>query len=945
MTGYRAVLAAGVSGVAILCAGQAFAAEAVAAGAGDAAAGTVEEIVITGTGIRASLENAQKYKRAAPAVVEVIAPQDLGKFTDSSISDAFQRVPGVQIQRDDLGTSGERASIRGLGPAFITVTVNGRTPVSYGSEGIAALRSYNLDSLPSEVVAGVVIYKTPTADIVESGPAGAIDLQTFKPLDYAHKGAGPIFGSATASIRDDNQTGDAGPRVSGVLAGKFLNNTLGLYTSGVWSNSDSRLDSRQSAPVYANLNVRNASGGVDVVKDVLYPSAAGNVIFTNVERLAFSNGLQWRPTANLEINLDHSYDRYTRESTRFVHLVNIAGANGSLRNSIFEPGSIAIEDGTVTFIDFSKITPPSDGGNPNNIKTGFDTRSFAYNNNSKTEQFGGNIAWTGDQLSVKGDISHSKLNNRQLLQSLAGSVYWFPSNNGVIFDARDHKDPLVTIPNSANIFSAANYVTPSTTTRIFQNKSENTAFRLDGEYKFNSSFSLQAGARYQDQTVDVRAGNRGRNMTAAEITQATNVLYTGEVLSNSASGLLGFDAFPARDYRALMAAAPQTFLPDTPNQVPFTGPFSTANDPNAALPMDVNNSFYVKEKTTAFYVQAKGEGDIGGLEYKGNAGVRAVKTDDKAIGFQGVRVIDQATNRQISSVTTAATAQNDYWTYLPSANVSLFLRPDVTLRLGVARTMARPEFERLAPIAAITKADPTQPLYNPSLADTARIGNANLKPQTSWNYDATVEYYPGDGAAYYASLYYKDVKDFVFTGTFRNQTLPGQGNALFDVTTGGNLANGTAKGFEVGGNQAFTFLSGIWQNFGIQANYTYVDSEFDTTNPLLQYGFPGSSKHNANGTVYYEDGRLQARVSYVYRSNYLALLGNGQDRNQLPTFTRATGTVDASIGYKVLENLEVMLTGTNLTKADRYDYIYNTTTFREHDVRSRTFSAALRATF
>ena len=75
--------------------------------------------------------------------------------------------------------------------------------------------------------------------------------------------------------------------------------------------------------------------------------------------------------------------------------------------------------------------------------------------------------------------------------------------------------------------------------------------------------------------------------------------------------------------------------------------------------MDVNNSFYVKEKTTAFYVQAKGEGDIGGLEYKGNAGVRAVKTDDKAIGFQGVRVIDQATNRQISSVTTAATVTSD----------------------------------------------------------------------------------------------------------------------------------------------------------------------------------------------------------------------------------------------------------------------------------------------
>ena len=87
---------------------------------------SLEEIQVTG--YRASLDAARLLKKNSAEVIEAISPEDLGKFSDNSIADALQRVPGVQIDRDTDGRSGDHVSIRGIGAEFITTTVNGRTP-------------------------------------------------------------------------------------------------------------------------------------------------------------------------------------------------------------------------------------------------------------------------------------------------------------------------------------------------------------------------------------------------------------------------------------------------------------------------------------------------------------------------------------------------------------------------------------------------------------------------------------------------------------------------------------------------------------------------------------------------------------------------------------------------------------------------------------------------
>lgn len=129
--------------------------------------------VIEVKGIRSSILKAQHLKRNADSVIDAISADDLGKFSDASISDAIQRIPGVQIERNDGGQEGDCVSIRGLGPTYVTTLVNGRTAMSSGTEGLSNLRSFNLEVIPTDIVSTVIIKKTPTASDPESGLAGS----------------------------------------------------------------------------------------------------------------------------------------------------------------------------------------------------------------------------------------------------------------------------------------------------------------------------------------------------------------------------------------------------------------------------------------------------------------------------------------------------------------------------------------------------------------------------------------------------------------------------------------------------------------------------------------------------------------------------------------------------------------------------------------------------
>jgi TonB-dependent receptor len=288
--------------------------------------------------------------------------------------------------------------------------------------------------------------------------------------------------------------------------------------------------------------------------------------------------------------------------------------------------------------------------------------------------------------------------------------------------------------------------------------------------------------------------------------------------------------------------------------------------------------------------------------------------------------------------------ENKYWEWLPSANLTLHPRERVNLRFAVARTMSRPEFDQLAPRNILSVPNPADPRTNPTIRGTGSAGNTQLRPQTAWNYDITAEYYPGD-AAYVLSLFYKDVKDFIFYDTVFGVSLPGQGNQLFNLTQVVNLSGGKAYGFELGFNQPLSFLPSPLNGLGVQGNYTFVESEVESLLNGRRATFPGASKHNFNGTLYYQQGPFEARVAYLYRSNYLAALATGLGLNSLPTHTQGYGQLDASATYEIGNHFDVTLTATNITKQARRDYTFEPANFRGYFSRSRTVALAVRAEF
>jgi iron complex outermembrane receptor protein len=192
----------------------------------------LEEVTVRG--YRSALAAAQSAKRTSAVVVEAITPEDLGKFTDNSIADELQRVPGVQIDRGTDGRSGDHISVRGIGAEYITTTINGRTPGGYGKEGQQFLREFAVDVLPAEVLSGARVYKTSSADMVEAGLGGAVDYQTLRPLDYETKNGEAYFGSLTGKAQQNRGAGSNkwGDSVSGIVGGHLAEDTVGFVQFG-----------------------------------------------------------------------------------------------------------------------------------------------------------------------------------------------------------------------------------------------------------------------------------------------------------------------------------------------------------------------------------------------------------------------------------------------------------------------------------------------------------------------------------------------------------------------------------------------------------------------------------------------------------------------------------------------------------------------------------------
>lgn len=887
------------------------------------------------SGIRESVQNAQAAKRNAPTVIEAITSEDLGKFTDNSLADALGRVPGVQIQKSDgpgdadgVSASGDQISIRGLGAQYVQTTFNGRPALSIGVDG--GSRAFDFDLIPTEVIGGVTIYKTSSASTLESGMAGEVDVHTLKPLDYHGKRGlfgNNFFGNLTQTAIHAQGYGGWEPRFSGILGGKFADDTIGVYVAGVHSREQRRQDRIFRYDTTSLVNQQNPDGSITSTPNVLVP---GQTVFQRDQRTnrrnVISAALEWRPNSQLDVMADFTHNRYTIDT----HAPSIfLGFNDSYDYSgqVYAPGGLALRDGSLVGFDSSKIIGPA--GEPAGQLADYleSVDQDLYNG-------GINVAWHTENLKLSADFGRSHLIGKTDFRAAYGNddaaLTAAGLRNGLLYS-----DPLGSAMPSYTIDSSwgnlALYSNPKYYMQQRLLKADVKSYKLDSEYSFSDSFALRLGTDYIDSTNDYRAVNPKASF--GTFPAARNALY-----DNGTFNIFGLTGIPLTSSPAACQYMSGVCEISNFGVGSFAGPFPTNPNGVAADPLQLTgNSGYLAEKNLGLYTQADFRAHALGLPVSGNVGLRAVRVQESGIGISSVAtflttaVFDPARPPFNQLVTDSYS----YWRYLPSLNLTLKPADNVNLRFGVGRTMSVPEYSQLRPNSNVN-------IYDSGAVGNATSGNLHLLPTMSWNYDTTAEYYTGYGGALIGSLFYKKVSDFVNTATVFGAAVPGQ-TQLFTVTKSINSQDGYAYGAELGTNQPFTFLPSPWNGLGVQGNITYVNSKFSSARDVANApagNFPGASKFNGSAIGYYEKQGFEARVAYTYRTSFVYLLGAGGTS----IISSPQAELDASLSYTLFGHLQIIGTATNLTGASSSLHYELGRTFFGYSTRPRVYSISLRET-
>ncbi|WP_313419953.1 TonB-dependent receptor [Stenotrophomonas sp.] len=366
-----------------------------------------------------------------------------------------------------------------------------------------------------------------------------------------------------------------------------------------------------------------------------------------------------------------------------------------------------------------------------------------------------------------------------------------------------------------------------------------------------------------------------------------------------------------------------------------------------------NNNFDVTEKSYASYLQLDFNTELWDRPFRGNLGLRYVRTEIDASGYAPCQAasssdlsaacepflgVASATADAGERLLVATTVGHRYDDWLPSLNLAWDLTDSVVLRLGAAKTMARPTLSNLSPSVS---GGPTS-FLDEDRYYSINLGNPKLDPFRSTNYDLSAEWYFQEGALLSAAVFYKDIETYVQRTRllttwgdmgYSLDLLPAgfSPNTLFNVQSYFNTPGGPLKGYELTYQQPFSFLPGFWKNFGIQLNYTHVDSKIKylfssgsgdtivttyTENDLLNL-----SPNSYNATLYYDDGRFSARVSTSYRDAYINQILTQEnvwdlDGNQYAT-ADVTGkysveNVDFNMSWKFNKQLTVSFEAINL---------------------------------
>ncbi|MEL7487668.1 MAG: TonB-dependent receptor, partial [Pseudomonadota bacterium] len=731
--------------------------------------------VIVVTGIRGSLQQSLDVKRNADQVVDAISAEDVGKFPDTNLAESLQRITGVAIDRS--GGEGQFITVRGLGPEFNVVTLNGRI-LATDNPG----REFSFDVLSSDILQRAEVFKTATPNLQSGGIGSLVNIVTARPLE-----TGTSFTVSAAGLYDTLRE-EFSPQVSGVASWEDDTGTLGLLVGASYSNRRAQEDvsftngfilrsgdaiipfpESSSGLTLADIDGAALPEGARVQQQVIHRRD-----IQDRERLTINATGQYAPTDRMTFTIDGLYTSFDIDSfaTEF---------SGFFTPPFIDP----VLDENNTVVSFSR--PGADFLDQNPDLVGPVTQSQNDNvinapndRDAETYSIGGNWDWdVTDTFNANVDVAYSRATRESL-------------NPFVVLGALAPASPLIELPNDDGISTITNIVGATDTSIQRLHFVNVTRVEVEDEVfqaKFDGTWSIDKGplqdiavggfftdrAKAQDQ-FDNFAPTQGAGIFCAFC--GYTVDFDDSILSEfSLDGFL--DGVPGAD------TVPPAILTAT-----FEDAFAALNDPaNIADPArtgraaisdeellarqaaagdsifgffepDLNPgaSFAVDETIYAAYFNTEWGGDFGGaLPWSANAGFRVAITETSSTG-QDVPVIEfreTIGDNQLVVVTgtpTEVTIDNRYVNFLPSFNLKLEPSDRTIVRLAYSETVTRP---------TLTALGVANSFGGRSEAPTSTGGNPFLEAFESTNYDVSFEYYFGETGFFGISGFHKEFDNFI----------------------------------------------------------------------------------------------------------------------------------------------------------------------------------------
>jgi len=583
------------------------------------------------------------------------------------------------------------------------------------------------------------------------------------------------------------------------------------------------------------------------------------------DRLGLNSSIQWRPSSSLDFYFDVNLLKFSTFANQYVYYAYPSFANSVVGTFSVFPGTTDLAKGT-----FSGTMT-------------IGTQGVSRDTNDVVQNYVLGGTWNSGDLTVSGSIQYVRSRSNLYYTAVTSTT---PATGM-------SEDMTTTVPSysftGANLTSLSAYTVTGLAYNENQYFANSLATKIDAQYQANWGpiKEIDAGVRYVVHDNDFVPIRFLGTMTAKAATELSNWMVQYDHL--------GFDGVLSG------YSLPNSIWTFNPNMMRsnLDGIQAAVGNTNSPY-VDPKAPYTQSERVTSAYLQAKIETELL-VPITGTIGGRVMNTNTSILGYK---------SNIVSGVVSGYTAFNphtDRTDFLPAVNFTAHLSDDLKLRAAFSKTLNLPSFSSMAPGLTLVPGN-----------NSGSGGNPELKPMQATSYDVSLEYYFGKANSVYVALFDKEVKNFWATRVV-SMVIDG---STWAITTTGNASNGKARGFEVGYTQWYDFLPSFLSGFGMQANYTFVDSSAPSQvvglNTPLQY----LSRHSFNLIGMYEKGPFSARIAYNWRSSYYNSLyaASGTFAGTAATYNKSYGWLDASLGYDISDNLTVSVEGSNLlhTRIDQY---------------------------